>query len=330
MLFQPPRLLRNTHVQSILASTKLRKPKLLKAAKEMLQTSREEILPAGENTRLHCVISEHEPNGSSYNRPLVVLIHGWEGSAESSYMLSSAVCLYNNGYDVLRLHLRDHGPSHHLNSELFHGARIDEVVTAIKSINDLFSRESTYLVGFSLGGNFALRVAMRAKSHDLKLTKVIAISPVIEPTNTMRALEKGTFLYRTYFIRKWMKSLKLKHQAFPEKVSIDDVNNSRDLNALTEMLVEQHTEFNNVDDYFHSYVLTGTALSDIDVPTIIITSKDDPIIPINDFDDIKPSPQVTVNIQNYGGHCGFIKDYKLNSWVNDVLLQQFEVQNNSL
>jgi len=290
----------------------------------MLHVSRDEILQAGENTRLHCIISEHEPHGSNYDRPLVVLLHGWEGSAESSYLLSSAACLYNKGYDVLRLHLRDHGPSHHLNPELFHGARIDEIVAAIKSINSLFSRESTYLVGFSLGGNFALRLAMRAKSHELKLKKVIAISPVVEPINTMTALEKGAVMYRTYFMRKWRKSLKLKHQAYPEKVAIEDVKSSRDLMALTEMLVEQHTEFNRVDDYFNSYALTGGALSDIEVPTVIITSKDDPVIPINDFNQIKPSPQVTVSIQEYGGHCGFIKDYKLNSWVNDVLLQQFD------
>jgi len=307
-----------------LASSKLRKPKLLKAAKNMLQVSREEILRAGKSTRLHCFISEHEHHGSNHNRPLVILIHGWEGSAESSYMLSSAACLYNNGYDVLRLHLRDHGPSHHLNSELFHGARIDEVVTAIKSINKLFYRATTYLVGFSLGGNFALRVAMRAKCHDLKLTKVIAISPVIEPTNTMTALEKGAVLYRTYFMRKWRRSLKLKHQAYPEKVVIEDVKSSRDLMSLTEMLVEQHTEFDSVDDYFHSYKLTGKALSEIDVPTLIITSKDDPVIPIDDFNEIKPSSQVTVSIQTYGGHCGFIKDYQLNSWLNDVLMQQFD------
>ncbi|MFT5718365.1 MAG: putative alpha/beta-fold hydrolase [Oleiphilaceae bacterium] len=308
----------------MLASSKIRKPKILKAAKAMLQVSREEILHAGENTRLHCIISEHEQYGSNHKRPFVVLIHGWEGSAESSYILSSAACLYNNGYDVLRLHLRDHGPSHHLNTELFHGALIDEVVMAVKSINKLFPRESTYLVGFSLGGNFALRVAMRAKNHDLKLTKVIAISPVIEPINTMIALEKGAFVYRTYFMRKWRKSLKLKHQIYPEKVAIEEVNSSRDLMALTEMLVEQHTEFNSVDDYFHSYALTGSALSSIEVPTLIITSKDDPVIPINDFYKIKASPNVTISIQTYGGHCGFIKDYKLNSWVNDVLLQQFD------
>ena len=327
MTFKPASLLRNAHVQSILASSKLRKPKLLKAAKNMLQVSRDEIIQAGENIRLHSIISEHDLHdlhGLNYDRPLVILLHGWEGSAESSYILSSAACLYNNGYDVLRLHLRDHGPSHHLNSELFHGARIDEVVAVVKSINNLFNRRSTYLAGFSLGGNFALRVALHAKSHDLKLKKVVAISPVIAPINTMSALEKGAVLYRTYFMRKWRRSLKLKNLAYPEKVAIEDIKSSRDLRALTEMLVERHTGFKSVDDYFHSYTLTGNALSNIDLPTLIITSKDDPVIPISDFYEIQPSAQVTLSIQEYGGHCGFIKDYKLNSWVNEVLLQEFD------
>ena len=96
--------------------------------------------------------------------------------------------------------------------------------------------------------------------------------------------------------------------------------------ALTEMLVEQHTAFNTVSDYFNDYALTGGELSDIEVPTVIITSKDDPVIPINDFYAIKQSPQVKVSIQPYGGHCGFIKDYKLNSWVNDILLKEFSTQ----
>ena len=326
MLFQPPRLLRNAHIQSILASSKLRKPKLLKAASEMIRASREELLPAGESTYLHCIISEHQAVEQNTPRPLVILLHGWEGSAQSSYILSSATALYNQGYDVLRLHLRDHGPSHHLNAGLFHAARIDEVIEAVRSINEKYPRKLTYLTGFSLGGNFALRLAAHARIHQLKLNKVIAISPVVNPTNTMAALDNGSVIYRAYFMKKWRKSLKLKHQHYPERVDINDVKQASDLMALTEMLVEQHTAFNTVSDYFNDYALTGGELSDIEVPTVIITSKDDPVIPINDFYAIKQSPQVKVSIQPYGGHCGFIKDYKLNSWVNDILLKEFSTQ----
>ena len=204
MLFQPPRLLRNAHIQSILASSKLRKPKLLKAASEMIKASREELLPAGESTYLHCIISEHQAVEQNTSRPLVILLHGWEGSAQSSYILSSATALYNQGYDVLRLHLRDHGPSHHLNAGLFHAARIGEVIEAVRSINEKYPRKLTYLTGFSLGGNFALRLAAHARIHQLKLNKVIAISPVVNPTNTMAALDNGSVIYRAYFMKKWL------------------------------------------------------------------------------------------------------------------------------
>ncbi|MFT7186515.1 MAG: putative alpha/beta-fold hydrolase [Pseudohongiellaceae bacterium] len=324
MSFHPPRFLRNRHVQSILASSKLRKLFSKKTAKRLDHASRDVLLPSGGQIHLHCLVTEHSRQKIEHTRPLVILIHGWEGSANSTYLHSAAATLFDNGYDIIRLHLRDHGPSHHLNTELFHGARIDEVVAAIKSINQQFPRQNTYLTGFSLGGNFALRIAQRAKNDNLKLTKVVAISPVINPIETMKALENGSALYRTYFMRKWRKSLVIKHATFPEKVKLAEVKNATNLMALTEMLVEQHTNFTSVNDYFNSYTLTGTQLSEIEIPTEIITSQDDPVIPIADFNTIIKSANVNIQIHAYGGHCGFIKNYGLESWVNEELLRQFK------
>ena len=136
MLFNPPLLLRNRHVQSILASSKIRKPFFKKSAKSLLNASHEHILKIGNDIQLHCWASMQPSINKPVSRSVVVLIHGWEGSGDSTYLLSAASALYNQGHDVVRLHLRDHGPSHHLNPDVFHGARIDEVVSAIKSINE--------------------------------------------------------------------------------------------------------------------------------------------------------------------------------------------------
>jgi uncharacterized protein len=328
--FRPPRFLRNRHIQSVLASSKLRKPLFKKLAMRLEQATREVLLPSGDETHLHCFASEHSLQSDHQNaqdsnpaRPLAILIHGWEGSANSTYIQSAAAALFDQGYDVIRLHLPDHGPSHHLNSGLFHAARIDEVVAAIKSINTLFPRERSYLAGFSLGGNFALRVAARVKTEHLKLTKVVAISPVVEPSQTYAALENGSGFYRTYFMRKWQKSLAIKHAAFPEKIALDEIKNARNLMQLTELLVDQHTEFNSVQEYFDSYTLTGATLAAIDVPTEIITSQDDPVIPVLDFHAIEKPAKLNIRVQSHGGHCGFIKNYALDSWLNEELLRQF-------
>src|SRR3546814_8775079 len=59
---------------------------------------------------------------------LALLLHGWEVSAESSYMRLAAAQFLQRGFANFRLEFRDHGDSHHLNQALFHSDRIDEVL----------------------------------------------------------------------------------------------------------------------------------------------------------------------------------------------------------
>jgi len=104
----------------------------------------------------------------------VVLLHGWEGSADSLYLLSLAQLLFEQRFEVVRLNLRDHGDTHHLNRELFHSCRLPEVVGAVRALQQRFAPRPLQLVGFSLGGNFMLRVAAQAREAGLDLERVIA------------------------------------------------------------------------------------------------------------------------------------------------------------
>ena len=76
----------------------------------------------------------------------MVLLHGWEGSAESLYVLSLAQLLYQQGFEIVRLNLRDHGETHHLNRELFHSCRLPEVVGAVRTLQrqDLAGRPRSW------------------------------------------------------------------------------------------------------------------------------------------------------------------------------------------
>ena len=162
--FDPGPGIRNPHLQSILASLKLR----VRGANP-LSAARELILDAGGGVRLQGFWSRHDPTG----RGLVAMIHGWEGSAASAYMLSCGRTLFREGFDIFRLNLRDHGDSHHLNEDLFHGARIDEVFQAMTAVAALSPGTPFFIVGFSLGGNFALRIALRAGNGSLDRKSVV-------------------------------------------------------------------------------------------------------------------------------------------------------------
>jgi len=140
----------------------------------MLEHSREMVVEGGNGVRLLGYLSRR-PDDESHG--LVVLIHGWEGSSESAYMLSTGRYLFERGFDVFRLNLRDHGRSHRLNEGLFHGALTEEVLNAAVEISRL-ARGNSFIVGFSLGGNFALRIALRAPQAGIgNLKQVVCVSP---------------------------------------------------------------------------------------------------------------------------------------------------------
>jgi uncharacterized protein len=267
------------------------------------------LLDCGDGVRLQAFHAA-TPGGTGR---VAVLLHGWEGSADSLYVLSLAQQLFHRGFDVVRLNLRDHGATHHLNRELFHSCRLPEVVGAVRRIQLLFPGKPLHLAGFSLGGNFMLRVAAQAQAAGLELAKVVAVSPVLDPVATLTALEKGLFTYRRYFESKWTRSLNLKQAAWPRDYDFAALKGIG-IRGMTSELVRRFTDFETLDHYLNGYAITGSRLAALSVPATIILSLDDPIIPARDLEHLAPSAALRVVLTRHGGHCGFIEGITGWSW----------------
>ena len=132
MEFVPPFGLRNKHLQTILSSVGPRRLLLNRIKSRLATNSKSEIIDAGESVRLLSFYDVAKAGVKSDQ--LMILIHGWEGSDTSSYMLSATQRLLAEGVDVVRLNLRDHGESHHLNQGLFNSTLIRETATAVANI----------------------------------------------------------------------------------------------------------------------------------------------------------------------------------------------------
>jgi len=315
--FNPPRLLRNPHIQSVLNSIKLRRPLVIRRSKGMLDAAAAHILDCGDGVRLQGYFSGHNPG----QKDLCILIHGWMGSSESSYLLSAAGTIWDNGLDVFRLNMRDHGPTHHLNEGLFHSCRIDEVVGAIKRIQKMFAHKRLFLVGFSLGGNFALRVAARAPAAGIKLHKVVAICPVLYPPNTMHAMENGLQIYHIYFMKKWRDSLRIKRKHFPHLKGLERIAGYKSIGDMTDYFVKNFTDYPDLMTYLKGYGIIGQALENLEIPSVILASSDDPIIPAKDLHHLAVPDCLKIKTTQYGGHCGYLKDYHLTSWADQQLTE---------
>jgi len=304
-------IFRNGHTNSILAGSLARKLVAHKASRRLRKQAQYKIIPAKNNIRLSALYNI-QPNNNAHT---VVLLHGWLGCADSLYLLTLGDFLYQHGYNVVRLNLRDHGGSQHLNKKLFHSCRIQEVINACISIQQEFN-QALSLIGFSLGGNFALRINAYTTKQQLKLNKTIAFCPVIDPYNTLLALENSLLVYRNYFMQRWKSSYYKKADAFPETYSKKIFDTFKSLRDATENLAIRHAGFDSLESYLNGYSIAGNRLQTVRSSTQIILAKDDPIIPWQDESKLADNNFITKIISNHGGHCGFLEPDLSRSWIN--------------
>lgn len=316
-VYRPRGLLRNPHVQSILSSS----ARWLVSRKRQIdveERSVEHVLDCGDGVRLQGFHAQQRV--AEKPRALVILLHGWEGSAQSSYILNTASGLLDDGCDVFRLNFRDHGATHHLNQELFHSCRIDEVVGAVKQIAQRFPQRPLVIGGFSLGGNFALRVALAAPAAGIALTWVFAVCPVISPHAGLKSIEDAPWFYEYYFMIKWRDSLRRKQKLYPQSELFTPQQLRGNMRELTHTMVLRHTDFGSLDNYLQGYSIAGNALAKLQVPATILTSEDDPVIPIAEFHQLALAPSTQLVITPHGGHCAFLIDWSLRSWTDDFIV----------
>ncbi|MBS0217916.1 MAG: alpha/beta fold hydrolase [Proteobacteria bacterium] len=309
--FRPARGLRNPHLQTFLGSG-FRRSRLARRELARCDAVHEEVtLAAGGDARLQGIYSRPRLQRSD---TLVLLLHGWEGSIESNYMRLSAALLLDAGFTVLRLNFRDHGNTHHLNEEMFHSGRIEDVLNAAKDALVRWQPARLVVAGFSLGGNFALRTALHARSAGLPLVQALAVCPPLDPARTMDAMEAGWWPYIRHFEREWRQSLRRKRELFPQRHGFADAVLKLPMRALTAWMVEAHTDYGTLDAYFDAYHVDVAALGASCVPVDVLMSADDPVVPLVDFGGLAEQANARVELSANGGHCGFIENWAMRGY----------------
>lgn len=304
--------LRGAFMQSFLASFKLRRWLNNRRVPALEAHSTAHILDAGDGVQLSCHISSQPQDPAA---PSIVLVHGWEGSHESIYLHSLACHLYQQGWQIVRFNLRDHGDTHHLNPEPFHSARMDEVFGGLRAIQEMLNCDFD-LAGFSLGGNFVLRVALGAPEHRLRLRQAIAVNPAVNPHATTDALDRQK-LYLPYFLRKWRKTLHARTAAWPDGPDYADLLEDRALLDVTDKFATRYCGYNSAADYFAEYWLKPEHFAPLRIPTTIITAADDALVPLVDIAALRDaSPQLQIEVSPHGGHCGFVANWLMQSWLD--------------
>ncbi len=315
--FSPPAYLRNGYVQTVLAS---RRPHC-RRNNFVLGTARHVRIPTPAGATLGGAYSPH-PSGCP--KGLVILIHGWEGSIDSTYVLTTSDYLYHRGFAIFRLNLRDHGDTHNLNEGLFFATLLDEVHAAVSKVAVLLQDMPVFLVGFSLGGNFALRVARKCAQEPIDpLRHIFSVSPVLEPDKATDCIDASPLIL-AYFLKKWRRSLRRKQALFPQRYQFNGALEIPNLRDLTAALLPHYSPYQDPSTYFGEYALTGEALAELPIPTTILTAVDDPIIPVEDFYNLRVNQHTEKIILDHGGHNGFLNGILGGCWYEEAMVRRFE------
>ncbi len=323
--FEPPFGLRSPHVQTILSSVGPRKIAVAKRFKAYAAGQQKFTLNCGttaysdEQVHLEGYFNQASAKPA---KQMAILVHGWEGSHQSSYMMSMTTRLLENGIDVFRLNLRDHGDTHHLNRGIFNSTMLEEVINGVEDVQKRLPYENYHLAGFSLGGNFCLRLAANAHDRAISLSSVSAFCPAIHAAQSNDVLNQSeNWVYGRYFVRKWKRSLRKKIEQWPDYTFGEQLERLKTLDELNDAFIPTYTPYDNVDEYFDAYAISGDTLDKTIAPCYLHFAEDDMIIPVEGVKDLSSSSDVHVYITKRGGHCGFMNNWRGDSWQDQRVLE---------
>jgi predicted alpha/beta-fold hydrolase len=294
--FRPLPLLSNPHLQTVLGHI-LPGPVLREPTREHVVW-----LPDGDGLVLH----DNVPPGWPPGGRIVVLIHGLSGSAHSMQVQRMAVRLLKLGSRVVRLDMRGAGRGVRLARRAYHGGRTEDIRAVFAEVHHWSPTSSLGMLGVSLGGNLALKLAGEAGDVPVPgLDRVAALGPPIDMVRCARLLTRpGNRIYEKNFLRDLLFEAEQRHRHFTDLPPLR-LPRRLTMRIFDDLYTAPCWEFNDAVDYYRR-ASSLPFIERITVPTLILTARDDPFIAVEPFERLKVPDNITLRILPRGGHLGFI------------------------
>ncbi|HEX8491960.1 MAG TPA: alpha/beta fold hydrolase [Pyrinomonadaceae bacterium] len=299
--FKPHPLFANGHAQTLMAYVWPRRHQY-----RSHRTDVERFFEVEEGVRLlaHCRWQK-EPRSS----PTIVLVHGLEGANTSIYILGTAEKAFRAGFNVVRLNLRNCGATEHLTPTLYNSGMSGDFNAVIKDLIERDRLKRIFLVGFSMAGNMALKLAGEAPDAlPAELSGVCAVSPSIDLATSAVALEaRANWLYQQSFIRSLRRRMRHKQKLFPDIYDISDLHLIRTVRQFDRRYTSLHGGYASAEEYYER-ASALPLIRHIRTPTLIIHAQDDPFIPFHSFRDssLTTNSSIVFIAPEHGGHVGFV------------------------
>jgi predicted alpha/beta-fold hydrolase len=322
--FSPHRWLSNPHVQTLVPRYQPRGRLLVHVPLE------ERLFQVDTQSQIKSMCSWQT---SPIEAPALILVHGLEGCHDSHYMRGLAHKAWHAGFNVVRFNQRNCADTEHLTPTLYNAGLSQDIRAVADELVEKDRIQAIWVTGFSMGGNLALKMAGEARNEFPTLQGVAAVCPNIHPAVCVAALEqRRNWVYHEHFMVKLKARLRRKAKHFPGKWDLSLYQHIRTMSQFDDAYTAPDGGYQDAADYYN-HAGARHVLAQIRVPTLILTSQDDPFIPIASFDipAIHSNPFIQLITPAHGGHCGFIqtpREHEDGHWAENRIIDfiQSDVQ----
>ncbi len=237
--------------------------------------------------------------------PLVLMIHGLEGSLQSHYAVPLMKALEREGFATVFMHLRGCGREPNRLDRSYHSGASEDLAEVLDRLDTRGERPDA-LVGISLGGNLLLKY-LGERGGAARTRAAVAISVPFRLERASAQMQQGfSRLYGRYLLNKLLRGYrrKFRNRPAPREVLLERIDSLREFD---QQITAPLNGFANAHDYYQRCSCIGF-LRDIQTPTLILHAADDPLMdPGVVPQPVELGPGVTLELSHRGGHVGFIQ-----------------------
>lgn len=299
-LFSAPRWIRGAHAQTV-GGRLLRTVGGVHFRRERLET------PDGDFLDLE--YSEVEGAPVPAGAPLVLKLHGLEGSAHSGYSVQLARALAARGLRSVGLNFRSCGGEMNRTARFYHSGETEDVAQVLEHLGKTVAPQKLGALGFSLGGNVLLKyLGERGDDARRRLSAAVAVSVPYDLAACADHMSTGASrIYAGFFLRSLRKKVAVKEAVLGGRCDVNRAMMARSVREFDDALTAPLHGFDNAEEYYRKSS-AGQFLPAVRIPALLIHALDDPIalgqtIP---HAEISENPLLHTDFPPSGGHVGFV------------------------
>ncbi|HWZ25963.1 MAG TPA: alpha/beta fold hydrolase [Verrucomicrobiae bacterium] len=299
--FEPHPVLRGAHMMTVAPVFWPRTFSLPQPEDRLFQVDPESRLLA------HC----HWQPGKRSDAPVIVIVHGLEGSSNSDYSRGIAEVAFKRGYNAIRMNQRTCGGTESLTPTLYNSGMSSDYRAVFEELANVDGFKQIFFVGYSMGGNLVLKMASEyGDAFPQALCGICAVCPAVDLAACADALERWeNQVYQRHFVVSLMNRYRRKAMTMPKRYVSNKLPLVRTVRQFDDVITAPIFGYHDAREYYEA-ASAKRILAQLRVPTLLITAKDDPFVPYASIlaAGAENNPAIQLVAPEHGGHCAFISN----------------------